>query len=215
MKHCLGLALLVCLSFGSIFAQTEAPPVDTLLSKSEAPIFVDTVAQSVVVDTTTVLKNPRKSIFAYKNGTPNPKKSILFSLVLPGAGQAYNGDWWKTPIAFGAVAGVGYLFQQSQSEYARYRDAFRLEKAGMPHEFSNLGLTDDFLARQRDQFDNQRQLMILGVLGVYFLQAAEAFSSAHLKGFEVNEDLSFRIVPQFESTQLATTTGVGVVVLFR
>ncbi|MGI9159904.1 MAG: DUF5683 domain-containing protein, partial [Saprospiraceae bacterium] len=37
---------------------------------------------------------------------PNPRKAILLSFVLPGAGQAYNKKWWKIPIVYGALGAL-------------------------------------------------------------------------------------------------------------
>jgi hypothetical protein len=62
--------------------------------------------------------------------TPNPRTSLVLSLVLPGAGQIYNRAYWKAPIVWGALALPAYLtYQEHQSlrEYHRQnRDIFLL-----------------------------------------------------------------------------------------
>ena len=39
---------------------------------------------------------------------PDPGKSTLYSVLLPGLGQIYNGEYWKLPIYYGAMAGGIY-----------------------------------------------------------------------------------------------------------
>ena len=40
--------------------------------------------------------------------TPDPGKAALYSALLPGLGQAYNGDWWHIPIYYGGLLVCGY-----------------------------------------------------------------------------------------------------------
>src|SRR5208283_2823525 len=50
--------------------------------------------------------------------------ALLASLVVPGAGQIYNGSYWKAPI----IWGVGYYFisvyNQQNKLYQQYRNAY-------------------------------------------------------------------------------------------
>jgi len=51
----------------------------------------------------------------------------------------------------------------------------------------------------------------LAFFKVYTLQAMEAFVDAHLKSFDISEDLSLRVEPRFELHGLAGPTfGIGV-----
>ena len=49
----------------------------------------------------------------YKEYNPlAPAKAAFFSAVLPGLGQAYNGKYWKIPIAYAGL-GIGIYFYQN------------------------------------------------------------------------------------------------------
>ena len=47
-------------------------------------------------------------------------KAAIFSTILPGMGQAYNKKYWKIPIIYAALAGMGYLTYYLQQNYQMY-----------------------------------------------------------------------------------------------
>jgi hypothetical protein len=56
------------------------------------------------------------------------------------------------------------------------------------------------------QYQNQRDLSILGVSFVYLLQLVDAGIEAHFVRFDISEDLSMSIYPSFPMGQ---TVGIG------
>ncbi|TFH48363.1 MAG: hypothetical protein E4G89_06415, partial [Methanothrix sp.] len=59
----------------------------------------------------------------------SPTKAIMYALVLPGLGQAYNRKYFKLPIVWAAMAGAGYAisfntkqYKSSSKEYANNPD---------------------------------------------------------------------------------------------
>lgn len=150
---------------------------------------------------------------------PNPKKAALLSLILPGAGQVYNkGAWYaKVPIIYGALGGMVYAIRFNQSNYRDFREAYQLRLQDKPHKFTGTRLDNTRVLRVlRDSYDKNTQLSYIGFVAVYALQSAEAFVHAHLKTFDVNDDLSLRIKPHWQTDVLTglPTLGVGIVVLF-
>lgn len=146
----------------------------------------------------------------------NPKRAIIRSAILPGWGQVTNKKIWKVPIVYGLLGTTSALFFRNKKQYIESRDAYRLATDGDP--------SNDYLIKQpyytvKDQPDrirnfrnSVRQNMDYCVL--YFLiswgvNVADAAVDAHLKTFDVSDDLSLHIIPGYSS--LANTTGVSLV----
>ncbi len=138
---------------------------------------------------------------------PKPTKALVYSLIIPGAGQIYNRDWWKLPLVYGALGGVGYLVQQNYKEYRRYDKARDLYLEGKPNEFSHLNPNESSLRAARDYYRSNFELSCLGLGVLYALQAIEAYTAAHLKSFDVSDDLSFH--PYFEHTVTGPAVGIS------
>ena len=127
-----------------------------------------------------------------------PNKAAYLSIALPGAGQIYNRSYWKVPLVYGglgAFAGIAYF---NHEEYIRYKRAFNnrtdeFDETTVPQDLARL--TDNALKANRNLTKKYRDLnIILGVL-FYGLNVADAYVDAHLKGFEVGEDISMDIQP--------------------
>jgi hypothetical protein len=124
---------------------------------------------------------------------PNPKKSALFSLILPGSGQIYNGNWWKTPFVYAAIGGSIAYLQINQSRYKRFKIALELELAKKPHEFTGKINSAEALRNLRNKYDKNTQTSYIGVVVVYGIVAVEAFVDAHLQNFDISDDLSIKV----------------------
>lgn len=164
--------------------------------------------------TDTTLTKTAKKKFNLKNyiqkGYPSPKKAVTLA-VIPGLGQIYNKDYWKLPIVYGALAGVVYSIGYNRSRYEAYRRIydFRLNGENSIYKDGLLSLPNAAVKNARDAFDKRRQLSWMGLFGFYLVSAGEAFVDAHLKDFNVNDDISFH--PSIQSSPLATTTiGISV-----
>ena len=121
---------------------------------------------------------------------PDPKKALLLSTILPGAGQVYNGQWWKAPIVAGAMVGAVYNIQFQTDRYLRFSAAYRASIAGTEHEFTGTRIDNQqTLLSFRNRFNKSRQLGYVLGFATYGLQALEAFVAAHLKDFDTEDDL--------------------------
>ena len=139
----------------------------------------------------------------------SPAKAAFYSAIFPGMGQIYNKKYWKAPIVWGALAIPTYFYLDNNSEYKRYRTAFRLRKNGFQDEFtlddgSEL-LSLEGLERAQEQLRENRDLSLLSAVILYALQIVEASVNAHLLQFNIDDNLSFKPTITPENMNFAET----------
>lgn len=130
--------------------------------------------------------------------TRSPKKATIYSAILPGLGQAYNNKYWKIPIIYGAGGAFLYYTSRWNTKYKKFRDAI---EEGSSQVDPDPVLIDgrlyeyEILPRGRDQYRRWRDLCVLGLGAVYFLNIIDAMVDAHFFYYDVSDDLSLRIEP--------------------
>lgn len=125
-------------------------------------------------------------------------KAALYAAILPGLGQIYNKKYWKLPILYGAAATMGFWIDYNNKKYQQMRSAY-LEKRSLPEELwtnpITINVSEDNLQNQVDYFRRNRDLLMILLAGLYFLQIVDAHVDAHLMEFDISEDISFRMEP--------------------
>lgn len=180
----------------------------------------DSLATTPLPDTLILLDSTeKKGLFAFlSKDYPKPKTAAYLSLALPGAGQMYNKRWWKVPLVYGAIGGMVYYIDYNQGWYKRFRTAYQQKLNDETTEFAGLAIDNTRSLRLlRDRYDKNTQLAYIGLVVVYALQSVEAFVDAHLKTFNVDEDLSLQLKPSLQMDALSgqPNLGVGVVLVFE
>lgn len=125
----------------------------------------------------------------------NPMKASLYSAILPGAGQIYNGKWWKAPIVWGILGtGVGFIITYN-NQYNEFRGYYLKKLYGYDLGTPALNnLTKEQLANIQDDRKRTRDYAIaLTALG-YILNIVDATVDAHLFGIKKDPDLSIQPV---------------------
>jgi hypothetical protein len=143
----------------------------------------------------------------------SPKTATLLSLALPGAGQVYNRKnwWWKVPVIYGGGTALVYGIVFYQNNYKDFKDAYayRVEhdgaKDGNPR-FDKFG--DANLLSIRNSYRDARDQCIIGLALLYTLQVMDAAVEAHFFDFNVSEDLSLNVQPQFVMNGAMNYSGV-------
>ncbi|MFY0604746.1 MAG: hypothetical protein JXQ93_12455 [Flavobacteriaceae bacterium] len=144
----------------------------------------------------------------------SPSKAAFYSAIFPGMGQLYNKKYWKAPIVWGAMGTSIYFYLDNNSEYKRYRRAFKQREAGIQDEFTlddgSVLISRDGLVNAQKVLRNNRDLSILATIILYTLQIVEASVNAHLLQFNTSSDLTFRpvIIPDRMMVQ-APTVGMS------
>jgi hypothetical protein len=140
---------------------------------------------------------------------PNPKKSGLYSAIIPGLGQAYNHQYWKVPVIYAGLGVAAYFITDNLKQYRLYRQAYiaRLNDPNYVDQFTKLSPDPKAVKANLQQLENDKSKYLdLTVLftGIgYLMQVVDAISSAHLKNFDISRDISMHVAP------VAFPNGVG------
>jgi hypothetical protein len=130
-----------------------------------------------------------------KNIYSRARKASVMSAVVPGLGQAYNRKYWKIPIIYGALGGFGYLFSVRQQEYDYYRTNLAAMFDEDPGTENITPYNANGLKELKQSARNGRDFAVLGFVMVYLLQIVDANVDAHLRTFDVSDNLSLRVQP--------------------
>jgi len=148
------------------------------------------------------------------------KKAVIFSAVLPGAGQVYNHiampkgkkkAFWKVPLIYAGLGGASYFLAYNQIEQNKFKEEYRLRQCSIVSpEYEQY--TDNAILTSYNQHLDWRDLSILALAGVYIIQVIDAGVEAHFVSFDISEDLSM----SFEPTLLNyKTAGLKMSLKFR
>jgi hypothetical protein len=182
------------------FAQVE-PTADTLQRGD--------LREIIAADSLPPARQPREV---------SPKRALRWAII-PGGGQVYNRRWWKVPLVYTAVFAAYGVADFNTRQYNRYRAALTAECFGIAdpdctptaHEFTPLNISVSALRTARDRADRGRQTAYALLVGTYLLQGIEAFVDAHLRTFDIEDDIGFRIEPALIPGP-SPTLGVGLTI---
>ena len=139
----------------------------------------------------------------------NPRTAIIFSAIVPGLGQVYNGKYWKVPLVYGAGGAMVYVFYYNQSKYAKFRDAYAEGDPQKIYIIDGYKRTYEQLPRGRDWYRKYRDLSVFGIAAVYLLNIVDAMVDAYFTEFDVSDNLTFRIQPAVvDNFDLTAAVGV-------
>ena len=142
------------------------------------------------------------------NNVSNVKKATTLSLICPGAGQIYNKSYWRAPIVVGGLASMVYVIDWNNRGFQRFKTAYSLRadfehnpdkypEGVSPDEFKGR-YSASYLKNLRDSYRRNRDLSLLLTAGVYIFQAVDAHVDAHLKDFDISDELSVELHPIFD-----------------
>ena len=130
----------------------------------------------------------------YKKGTfPNAGRATIYSILLPGLGQAYNGEFWKIPIYWGTLAGATHFLITNNINYKRYKRIHN--EATRPDATYTGPISAETAVYYRDVFRRYRDYSIVALVGFYLLQVIDANVFSYMLDFDMSNDLSLHLEP--------------------
>jgi len=181
----------------------------------------DSIIRLTEIKDTTVTKDAKKI-----KPKHDPRIATRRSLILPGWGQAYNREYWKIPIVYGALAIPTATFIYNNKWYKKtkfaYEAKYTASQPGATHADSAQldkidpqlqGLSVGSLQSYRNIFRRDRDYSVLWFLILWGLNVADATVFGHLKDFDVSDNLSMNVQPHINP--LNNSRGISLAFSFK
>lgn len=146
----------------------------------------------------------------------NPRIAIARSAILPGWGQATNKKYWKIPLvyaALGITAGVFFhnikQFREARNAYTNAIDGDTSNDRLIPEPYYSVRSQPERIKTFRNQVRQNVDYSVLFFIIFWGLNVVDATVDAHLKTFDVSDNLSLRIKPGY--SPMANTNGLSLV----
>ena len=152
-----------------------------------------------------------------------PRVATLKSLACPGLGQIYNKQYWKLPLVYGALGTTLGIAFWNNDRYQLWLTNFQtlsknpndvtyippteVEVNGQKYNLSNVTVRKDFYRRNRDY-----SYLFLAVF--WGLNIIDANVSAHLKTFDMSDDISVKFEPDCRQIAFAQEPIIGAKIIF-
>jgi hypothetical protein len=216
-KYLTGFLLLFLTTFA--FAQTDSSQSvsDTLIA-----FPVDSI-NSQKTDKATKPKKPktgvlRQALYLEPLTIENKPGAAFIRSVVPGLGQITNNQKWKAPVVWVATVGGIATISYWGSKFKGYRKVILASDAagetsstfqpakGLFDGGLNIGFKEDSslepvtINNTRfktviERYRRYRDLTVIGFSVGYLIVGVEAYVAAHLKNFDVSDDISLQIRP--------------------
>ncbi|MBS2211699.1 hypothetical protein KEM09_09810 [Carboxylicivirga mesophila] len=203
------------LVFISLTLTLQAQKTEAYVSQGDSVMLQGTVVETPVIE--------KKH---------SPHKASFYAAILPGLGQAYNKKYWKIPILYAGIGGVGYAIHFNSKYYKKYKAAYRdfiIRDPGNKSylEFLPPSMTEDQIYGEYEQWFEEalnskkqyyrryRDLSYIGMVGIYVLQIVDAAVDAHFYNFDISDDLSMQVQPSMMAPIPGDFAGVGLQVKFK
>ncbi|MGY2131763.1 DUF5683 domain-containing protein [Hymenobacter sp. HD11105] len=170
------------------------------LAQSAQAQVVTTGPDSVQVSTPAVADTTRRTERLFGLHLTRPAKAAMLSAMVPGAGQIYNRKYWKLPLVYGALGTALTVEFYYQDLFREFRLGYAARTDGDPATIdtgprSSLIELDANVQRGVIIFRRKRDLWIAYSAVAYAIGVVDALVDAHLRDFDVSDDLSLRVEP--------------------
>lgn len=161
------------------------------------------------------------------NRIPKPAMAAWIAAIFPGAGQIYNRQYWKLPIIYGGIAGLGYAITWNNQMYVDYRKAYtdlcssdpaaryyeKVLPPGVKIDASNMDYYKRTFKNKMDGYHRNRDLSFICVGVLYMLSIIDSYVDSILRDYDVSPNLSMHVgptvIPPSIHNELSTSVGMG------
>jgi hypothetical protein len=184
------------------------------------PTAVDSLAQNLEDKGITV----QEVTYEKKRINPlAPSKAAFYSAILPGLGQVYNKRYWKAPIVWGAIGTGIYVYSINNTNYRSARNAFKRRLAGFEDdEFFDINgdgngpdVSDEALQDAQERTQRDRDLALVITIALYALNIIDANVDAHLKQYNVDDNLAVDFKPYLDLNPVTNQPNYGMALVVK
>jgi hypothetical protein len=204
-------AIFILLCFNLFFLPSVFAQKDSAMA-----VLQPTLQKDSAIKNNIVIKNSGKKgrIVVDTLRKFDPHIATIRSAIIPGWGQAYNKQYWKIPLVYGALGTTAGIFFYNLSTYKKLRRAYSILLSGDTANFvlidpSLQNLSADAIGSDRQIFRQNLDYSVLFFMLFWGLNVVDATVSAQLKSFDINDDLSLNIHPHFDP--LLKSSGLSLV----
>jgi hypothetical protein len=152
----------------------------------------------------------------------NPTKATIYSMIVPGLGQAYNKKYWKIPVVYAGFGVLYYFIRSNDKEYKLWRAAYNhaltnSDSLELPvNDYERLyGYNTDILKSQKNYYRRNRDLSYILASVWYLLNIVDATVDAQMFTWDIDDNLSMKIEPTLTEPLFGNKTGTGLKLTLR
>lgn len=167
----------------------------------------ETATDTLLLESSETIVTSEENIetFETKDKDHSPRLAALYSAAIPGLGQFYNEKYWKIPLVYALGSFAAFQIKNNHQNYLYYRNAsFKLGDLDPSNDDEvpeRLG-TLESVNRRVELYRRDRDYWIILAGLFYVLNIVDATVDAHLREFNINEDLSLNFEPTFQRSGL-------------
>lgn len=224
-RHISLLTLICAATFGAAAQQPDAIGITDSTEIISAPLEPIQVFQAtdttILVCSDTIMAADDEQ---YRVFNPDPTRATWLSVLCPGLGQIYNRRYWKLPIVVGAYMGLAYATSWNNTMLTDYTKAYNDLMDNDPDTKSYMNffapgvneasLNQSWLQRtfqsRKNYFRRNRDLCIVGMIGVYLVAIVDAYVDASLAHFDISPNLSLEWAPTIMKETRSPMPSIGV-----
>jgi hypothetical protein len=148
----------------------------------------------------------------------DPRIATIRSAILPGWGQITNKKYWKLPLVYAALGITAGVFVYNVKQYNEANKAYLNASDGdpnndylIPEPYYSVRSQPDRIKTFRNQVRQNVDYSALFFIVFWGLNVVDAAVDAHLKTFDVSDNLGVQLKPGY--SPMANTTGISLVFL--
>lgn len=217
----------------TLFTSPDSVPADSIAVQPIIPItevadsisLADSISNdmALVVDSIAADSIP-KEFSKRRKLNLDPSRAVWLSALCPGLGQIYNRRYWKLPIVVGGFVGLTYATTWNNRMLTDYTKAYRDIMDSDPNTKSymdfyppntqesdiDMAWLKKSLKSKKNFYRRNRDLCIIGMVGLYLINIIDAYVDATLSHFDISSDLSLDVSPAVMGGQAPVDKSFGV-----